>query len=381
MNIDKILTNDQKIVTTKLFDKIKLYINDHGPITVAKYMDFALYDYQFGYYTNDLIKFQDFSTAPMISDIFSISIANHFIEIFNAGEINKNIMEIGAGNGQFIVDILPLIINQISKYTILEISPELQKIQKQRILKLNKTYLEKIEWVDTIPSNFNGIIFANELLDAIPCEVINYNNKQFFLRYVEHINNSFSYLDKKIDDHKILENLNTKLIPHDKFIFEINPLMQNFLDNIAKSLFKGYILLIDYGYSESGLLSNNKSNGTLRGFLKNNLIYDIIQLPGVIDITSSVNFTNVANQFEINKMDFIGYCSQSNFLINNNILEIINKRKQNITSNEYLNLTTKINYLLGLEEMGEIFKVIEYSKNVNYNDIKGFNYGDLSHTL
>ena len=375
MNIRNLLTKEQLDITNNLSLKIKSHINKNGPILVSDYMQFALYDLDYGYYLNSQKKFTDFSTAPMISEMFSITISNHFIELFNEGEVNRNILEIGAGNGKFLIDILPSIIDKIDKYFILEISPELKKLQRQKVLELNKDYLDKIEWIDLLPNNFNGIIFANELLDAFPCDVVVLENENFFLRFVDNSDDKFLYLDKKLEYIK-----NSKIL-YDSFAFEVNNSIQDFLNKISLSLSKGYIIFIDYGYSQNELLSKNKSTGTLRGFFNNHLVYDILQLPGIIDLTSSVNFSLVAKCLEKNQLDFIGYCSQSNFLINNNILDLVTSIKDKLNSIESFNLKKKINYLLGLEEMGEVFKVIEYAKNINYYDVTGFKYGDLSHTL
>jgi len=93
-----------------LAEKIISYINKKGPITFEKFMDFALYDREYGYYTicsNKFGKSGDFYTSPTVHRAFGQVIANlitRFSESINESDIK--IIELGSGSGYLALDIL-----------------------------------------------------------------------------------------------------------------------------------------------------------------------------------------------------------------------------------------------------------------------------------
>ena len=154
--------------------------------------------------------------------------------------------------------------------------------------------------------------------------------------------------------------------------------INEFLANCSKLLTRGCILLIDYGYSEKELLTKKHSLGTIRGFKNHQLVEDILTNLGMMDITYSVNFTQVAELAIHNQFDIIDYTSQANFLINCGIVNLV---PQKVNSKEYLLATNMINRLTSINQMGEVFKVIGLCKNYNFYDWLGFKTGTLAHRL
>ena len=148
-----------------------------GWISFNHFMEFALYDPDFGYYSGNLRKFGekgDFVTAPEISSFFAKSLCIQFKEIFQS--LDRNIIEIGAGSGKFALEtIQSLEVNSenINHYFILEISHSLRKQQYDLLIEnLPSNLFSKVRWIDEIPQEYEGIIFCNELLDAFPIDLI-----------------------------------------------------------------------------------------------------------------------------------------------------------------------------------------------------------------
>ena len=111
---------------TKIIQSIH---SNHEWISFDRFMELALYDPEFGYYTGSLRKFGekgDFVTASEISSFFAKTIAIQFKEIFRS--LDKNIIEIGAGSGKFALEVIQSMDSEnIDHYFILEISDSLRK--------------------------------------------------------------------------------------------------------------------------------------------------------------------------------------------------------------------------------------------------------------
>jgi SAM-dependent MidA family methyltransferase len=61
------------------------------------------------------------------------------------------------------------------------------------------------------------------------------------------------------------------------------------MDRIARALRTGYVLTVDYGYTRAEAV--RFPNGTLMGYRRHTALEDVLQDPGLRDITAHVNFT------------------------------------------------------------------------------------------
>ena len=140
--------------------------SNQGWISFDRFMEFALYDPEFGYYTGTLRKFGekgDFVTASEISSFFAKTMCIQFEEIFLS--LDKNIIEIGAGSGKFALEVIQsLDSKKIDHYFILEISHSLRKHQYDLLIKhLSPHLFSKVLWIDEIPhlANFPFVSFSD----------------------------------------------------------------------------------------------------------------------------------------------------------------------------------------------------------------------------
>ncbi|MDQ5920441.1 MAG: Class SAM-dependent methyltransferase [Pseudomonadota bacterium] len=395
------LTADESKLTQDLKSKIIAQIAAHGGcIPVSKYIELALYDHCYGYYNNLLHKFGvdgDFITAPILSELFALCLARQIRELWHNSEVPPNVLEIGAGNGQLMFDLLTNLGDLIGHYYILELSASLASFQQQELSTKYPQFLSKVTWLNALPDNFDGIILANEVLDAQPCEVVVWSEGNTEQRMVGvDKDGDLIYLTKPICSDELnqiasLIRMSTKSssigidvnidIDKNPYISEINLNNRGFMKSLAGALRHGFILLIDYGYCASEYYLPNRSNGTLRGYFRHRQLDDILSYPGLIDITSSIDFSAIALTAIDNQLDFIGYTTQANFLLNCGLADIVASQHGNIDDIKYLKLTNQVNYLTAPDEMGEVFKIIGFSKDIDFNDWMGFKRNDLSHTL
>lgn len=370
------LTQDETIIVSELKKIIKNEIDKFGFINFGQFINFCLYDKNYGYYNNCLSKFGshgDFITAPNISPLFAKAFSNQILELFKNG-VSKNILELGAGNGKFMFDILDEMGDYIDNYFVFEQSTFLINLQCD-LLK-NHKYKNKVKYINKI-ENFNGIIIANEFLDAMPTLKVKWGRNKLSILSV---NKDFEICETFYNELSFNESFNSyvKSIKPDSegFVSEINYCSYDFVVKLSDKLNSGAIIFIDYGYGKKEYYSSRNNGGTLRGFYKHNLITEnniLFNYPGIIDITSSVDFSLICDAGTLG-WDFIGYTTQANFLINCNILSFLEDKNR-------LALSNQLNRLISPNHFGEIFKVIAFSKNIEFDDWLGFKSGDKSYSL
>ncbi len=410
-------SNTDIIISNQLMKIIHDDLSYHnGTIPLNQFIQLALYHKQYGYYNNQHDKFNnngDFITAPHVSILFAKCLAtqinelicNHDIDVCsNHGSDLKrinNILEIGAGDGLLLYNLLPLLADSIDCYYILEQSAYLITQQKQIISKLPESLQDKIIWLFELPNNFNGIIIANELFDALPCTQFTIDHGNIYLTNIVNnkSNNELTYSYQKCYDDNLIGYIHS--IPYLKMILdsnrhytsEISYDSEKLIKNIANIIDTGAIILIDYGCGENEYYSNKYNNGSLRGFYKQHQLDNILQYPGIIDITTNVNFSLLTKNALDCGLDLIGYTTQASFLLNCQLLDHANC--YNNLNNDNLNdsncrantkktqliLNNQINQLTSPNIMGEIFKVIGFSKNLNTDEWIGFKNFSLHHLL
>ena len=363
-----------------------------GWISFAEFMHMALYAPNLGYYSGGAKKFGqdgDFVTAPEISPLFAQTIALQTVQILacdDAKNLNANILELGAGTGKLAADLL-LELDQLNclpeQYFILEVSAHLRQVQAETLqAKLSKKLYEKLVWLDALPKKFNGLVLGNEVLDAIPVHIVHKTAKGWRERGVG-FDDGLVWCDNLINDVAPLIRTNfTEHLPIG-YITEVSPAASALVRSLADMLETGAILLIDYGFGASEYYHPQRSQGTLMCHYQQ-LAHDnpLIHV-GLQDITAHVNFTEIALacnpiEFRPKAVCLAGYTSQAQFLINCGMLNILQRHSPQDV--EYMKLVAAAQKLLSPAEMGELFKVICFSKNID-EPLIGFVQGDKAHTL
>lgn len=378
------LSPEEHQLTQKLQSIINHEIEQSGGvISFARYMELALYYPSLGYYSNPLFKFGargDFVTAPLISDLFGQLIAQQISELFSFG-LDANILEFGAGNGKLACDILITLGSQIEHYYILELSADLALWQRAMIAEKCPQYLSKVLWLESLPVSFNGVMLANEVLDAQPCNLVSVNNQEISELGVGYSPKSgYFYRDYCVSSPavNVIQKLN---LPYLDYQTEVNLSSRGFIRTLAESLERGAILLIDYGYGASEYYHPQKNRGTLRGFYRQQVLDSVLHYPGICDITASVDWSSIVITALDSQLEFIGYTTQANFLLNCGLTKQMQQLKSELSEPEYLQVSNQINKLVSPNEMGESFKVCGFSKNIKQDEWLGFTSGDRSYSL
>lgn len=355
----------KEIIKTQIYSQA-------GSIPFSDYMQACLYTPGYGYYSagsHKLGKYGDFTTAPEISHFFGYSIATHIHDVL-VQLTKKQILEFGAGSGQLAADIMTYLKSQHQLpeyYFILEISADLRQRQRAYLQQHIPELMDRFIWLDSLPEKFEGVIVANEVCDAMPVNLIKFKNNQLFERHVGWNNNAFAWQDRPITKTDLKQQAERiqSVISTEPYETEINLTAQQWLQTTAQSLKAGAIFIIDYGYSFTEFYREEREQGTLCCYFRHQINDDPFFLPGLQDITTHTEFSTLADIALEQDLDVAGFHEQSDFLIAGDITSIAAKCHSEMTSADWLQQSAALKQLLMPGQMGQQFKVLSLTKNIN----------------
>ncbi|HEY1091700.1 MAG TPA: SAM-dependent methyltransferase [Burkholderiaceae bacterium] len=339
-----------------------------GWIGFERFMALALYAPGLGYYANQRKKFglmpqsgSDFVTAPELSPLFGRALANQVAQALEQTRTDT-IYEFGAGSGALAAQLLGVLGERVARYAIVDLSGSLRARQAETLA----AFAHKVEWLDVLPDRIEGVIVGNEVLDAMPVQLLHFDGRQWLERGVVARGEGFAFADRPTDARPPVD----MSVPGTTT--ELHPQAEAFIRTLADRLLRGAIFLIDYGFPESEYYLPQRHGGTLMCHHEHRADPDPLLLVGEKDITAHVNFTGIALAGQDAGLTVLGYTSQANFLINCGIIELLAQAD--------LAGRAMAHKLLAEHEMGELFKVVGFVAGPEFDAI-GFVAGDRSHML
>ena len=321
-------------------------IRERGPLTVAAFMDLALYDPGFGYYARAAQRsgragdfFTSVDVGPLFGQLLEIQL-EEMTRMLNSGFgiQHADLVEAGAGNGRLSADILraarrrdPGFYESIRLHLV-EASAEARRAQAGTLGDVAERLASSGA---SLPDSFEGVLIANELLDALPVHQVVMREGGLREVYVSHQSQSRS--ETASTEHSrlttvegelstpalsdYLARLGVSLEPG--WRAEINLRAVDWIRGAAQRLRRGFIILIDYGHDARELYSATHSTGTLTTFVKHRsggpegsaAAPPWLQQPGEQDLTAHVDFTSVRAAAEAEGMTAIGFLDQTYFLM------------------------------------------------------------------
>ena len=335
-------------------------------------MAMALYEPGLGYYTNALQKFgampasgSDFVTAPGLTPLFGQTLAVQVREaLVQTG--TDEVVEFGAGTGALALQLLDSLGDAVRRYTIIDLSGTLRARQAQTLA----VHDHKVRWLDTWPDALEGVVVGNEVLDAMPVQLLVRQSGVWHERGVVAHGEGFAWADRP-----------TALRPpigiegeHD-YLTEIHPQAEAFIASLAERMRAGRggaAFLLDYGFPEAEYYHPQRHMGTVMCHHLHQADDNPLDKVGLKDITAHVNFTGVALAAQEAGLSVLGYTSQARFLMNCGLVDLMAQASVAERANA-AKLVTE-------HEMGELFKVLGLACGEGF-DALGFERGDRSHTL
>jgi SAM-dependent MidA family methyltransferase len=364
-----------------------------GAIPFSRFMELALYAPGLGYYSAGAHKFGmggDFVTAPELGPLFAATVADALAPVLQQLGPDATFLELGGGSGAFAevalkrllgLDALP------SRYALLEPSADLRQRQRERLQKrLPPLLFELVEWLDgPIAHEWNGVLFANEVIDALPTPRFTLRDGEVFEEHV-----ALDGEGRFVRRDRPADALLSAAVRHvergleapfaDGYRSELLVQLPYWLQAVAGGLRQGAMLFVDYGYARGEYYQPQRSDGTLRAFRSHHVGDDPYAHPGLQDLTASVDFTALAEAGTGAGFDFAGYCSQANFLIGNGLMQRLAEAEDRAKdAAAKLRLRQEAKQLTLPEAMGERFQAMGFSRDVEFGT--AFLAGDLSHRL
>jgi|TARA_B110000263_G_scaffold55379_1_gene46830 SAM-dependent MidA family methyltransferase len=357
-----------------------------GWISFEEFIDFVMYKPGLGYYSAGAEKIGhsgDFTTAPEISKLFGMALANQITPILDHYQ-SPSIIEIGAGTGKLAFDIMTQLNDyqvNFDRYYILELSADLKQRQQSMLSHLPTKTLNKIVWLDSIPvDSIDGVIIANEVIDALPFTRFKSQNGQVYELGISVEDNQLIEQPRLADE--ILSNTVDSIAKEigmtfqDGYTSEIRINFGSWFRTIESMLSSGSIFFVDYGYSRQEYYDEERTNGSMICHYRNVAHEDPLSNLGIQDISASVDFSQLADVALQRNIEVGFFTSQADFLINAEILGVI---ESVIDEGLKMRLTQEVKQLLLPNQMGEVFKCMLLNKNINPDNFDGIK--DLRHTL
>jgi SAM-dependent MidA family methyltransferase len=389
-------------VASALDSVVRRAITDNGGwLPFDRYMALALYAPGLGYYANHRRKFgsmpssgSDFVTAPELSPLFAQALAAQVAQalLALAGATGPpQLMEFGAGSGALaegLLDALDALGDArlvVRHYAIVDLSGTLRQRQQARLARFG----DRVQWLDALPEAFDGVVLGNEVLDAMPVQLLAFDGQHWFERGVVVADAALvqdaAQAEGHVELHPELQAeclawsdrptalrppLDADFVPGT--VVEIHPQAEAFVRTLAGVLRRGVALFIDYGFPEAEFYLPQRHSGTLMCHQAHRADTDPLVEVGAKDITAHVNFSGIALAGQDAGLDVIGYTSQARFLINCGLVDLL--------AGASLAQRAMAQKLINEHEMGELFKVIAMSRGLRFDPL-GFAQGDRTHRL
>ncbi len=352
-----------------------------GFLPFDRFMAMALYEPGLGYYSNSTPKFghlpqgdagqgSDFVTAPELTPVFGHTLAQQVLQAMEATGVSE-IWEFGAGTGALALQVLDALAaagKTPARYTIVDLSGSLKERQSRTLA----AHARVVHWADALPEQFDGIVLGNEVLDAMPVQLLARLNGQWHERgvAVNDADGQLCWADRPTDLRPPLEIGGVQ-----DYVTEIHVQGDAFVRTLADRWKRGAGFLIDYGFPEAEYYHPERHMGTLVCHQSHRVDHDPLVDLGLKDITAHVNFTSAALAAQDAGLGVMGYTSQGRFLINCGIVDV--------AAGFDVKEQAQMQKLVMEHEMGELFKVLALAPAASTAGWMpmGFVAGDRTHRL
>ena len=299
----------------------------YGPLTVAEFMQHALYHPRFGYYMGgpNIGPRGDFVTSPEASPAFGKLLATHVAEVDGLlnNPLSLIVIECGPGKGTLARDLLdelkanyPELYSRLH-YWLVELSPALVQAQKDVLLAEHTGVVNWCSLLEELPPGLEGAVIANELIDAFPVHVLENSDGDILEQFV-YLNDEgeLELTLRPVSEPALLAFLEAEAIELQAGErIEVNLLAEKWLADLTGALDRGVVLLIDYGDVAPGRYSPARREGTLLAYYAGGVTESILAHPGKQDITALVDFTALQNAARQTGLDVLGITRQASLLL------------------------------------------------------------------
>ena len=362
-------------------------IRERGPMTVAAFMEFALYDPEFGYYARAAKRSGragDFFTSVDVGPVFGELIARQIVDMaallespISGPQSPVDLVEAGAGSGRLAADVLgalrraaPGVYERIRLHLV-EASAAARAAQRDS---LGDSSDRLASSSSELPERFEGVLIANELLDAMPVHQVVMRDGGLRETYVAVRDGHLTTLEGPPSTPMLREYLDREGIQLEPgWRAEISLKSVEWIRDATRSMARGFMILVDYGHPANELYSVTHSRGTLTAYSRHVIsgpertdrIPGWLEQPGERDITAHVDFTAIRRAAEREGASVLGFLDQTYFLLGLGAAQL-----------DAADLKTRlaVKTLLMPGGLGSTLKVLILGKNVGAPALRGCSF-------
>lgn len=361
-----------------LVERLRQRIRTEGAISFRVWMEAALYDEREGYYCrSDLARWGragDYRTSAERSKLFAATFARYFATLYR--ELGSphawSIIEAGAGAGHFACGILETLqrfyprVFSATRYLLDEASAN----SRERSTKYLAQFSQQISCIhldESLPTVEIGVIFANELLDALPVHRVVKRNGELRELCVDVADTGeFVWTEQALTAARLatyVEQAGISLAEGQ--IAEVNLAAEQWIARAAAILKRGFVVMVDYGAEADELYgAPHRRAGTLRAFKRHQLTNDPLACPGKQDLTTTVDWTQIKKACRESGLQTVIFERQDQFLLRAGALEQLQRlTAQAQSGSEALILSTSARELILPGGMSESFQVLVQQKS------------------
>jgi SAM-dependent MidA family methyltransferase len=307
-----------------LSDLIRAEIAAQGPLRFDRFMALALEHPAHGYYAGERLigRTGDFYTSVSVGPLFGRLLARQFEQM--AGHLGDGgtfwIVEQGAHDGRLAADILDWLREHAAglfscvRYAIVEPMARSRARQQETLRAFAKNVQGFASLAELAAAQPVGVFFSNELVDAFPVRVVRRVGDRWCERCVTAQGDELTWCDAEITDEALrAATLSLPAIPG--YTTEIHLAARAWMGEVARTLARGYVVTIDYGYPASLYYAPFRSQGTLTAYRGHRRGADVLAHPGEQDITAHVDFTALVRAGEDAGLAPLGWLDQQRFLM------------------------------------------------------------------
>jgi SAM-dependent MidA family methyltransferase len=364
---------------SSLLSVVRDCIRTNGPLTAAAFIELALYHPEYGYYTRAGRRSGrggDFYTSVDVGPLFGELLAVQIAECFDhlKPQTPFDLVEAGASDGRLARDILDALERERpdlyggTRVTLVERSPTGAKAQAAsldrhaRRLRNGSGTAGRTD----LPAGTSGVVYANELLDALPVHVVVMREDGLKEIFVAERDDALVEIEAAPSTPALqayLDRGGINLQPGGRA--EINLAAEDWIASAEGRIDRGFLLLIDYGHEAAELYSGSHATGTLTTFSGHRAASrtsDWLLDPGERDITSHVDLTAARMSAERAGFTTLGITDQTYFLLGLGLLDRAGQRVNQAKS------------LMLPGGLGSTHKVMIFGKGVGRPSLKGLSY-------
>jgi SAM-dependent MidA family methyltransferase len=285
----------------------------------------ALFDPEGGYYSRnirDIGRHGDFSTTATLHPVLGQALAAWIGAGLKQSGMKPpwHIIEVGGGNGALAAQILkalPWRIRWRLHYHLVEKSPVLERLQRQRLrvcpVRWHRGMEESLE-----EAKGEALIFSNELVDAFPAVVVRKSGGIWRECALEEKGTGLGSCMREVDALR-LPTASFQALYWTEAVegqcCELHASYREWMQAWAPRWKRGRMLTIDYGGTLPELY-HRRPSGTLRAYFAHQILEDleVFARPGLQDITADVNFSDLQTWGEELGWENAYCCTQADFL-------------------------------------------------------------------